>query len=463
MLIEEMDFPPDLVQAKSLLEKIQELLFNSLQEIKNLFNGMVKCSYGKEFREFVEKNYVWAKYKCFDLQFFHLRFDRVKELKVLVLRREFLYFLIGVLTGTIIGYTATLKRNPQRHMHSMKAVVCHNFLGVRGVTLIEDAEMPTILRPNDLLIQVKAASLNEVDLLICSGYSKTYRRLLNSGRQRDLPVTLGRASAGVIVDIGPNVVNFDIGDKVFLSVPSWATGTMSEYVSVSENQVAKMPKNLSFEACATFPYSGCIAWNALKNVIIKEKFAKGKRILVLEGSTSIGCILIQLIKVWGSYVVTTGKKETSPILKALGADEVIDVDEHDLLKELDLQDKFDAIFHTGGVILQRNILKKHLSYYGSYISTVPEYLISDHLGSVCGSIFSACVNLCLFVQFIFGLNGNWKEGSKINTAYLQSLQKLADMNQLQPILDRVYGLDSIDQALTHITEGNTIGSTVIKF
>ena len=93
-----------------------------------------------------------------------------------------------------------------------------------------------------------------------------------------MPVTIGRDCAGIVVDIGQRVVDFDIGDEVFLAVPSWAPGTMAEYVVVPETQVAKKPKLVTFEACASLPYSGCIAWNTLvNNSVIKEGNAKGKR------------------------------------------------------------------------------------------------------------------------------------------------------------------------------------------
>lgn len=89
---------------------------------------------------------------------------------------------------------------------------------------------------------------------------------------------MGRDCSGIVTDIGRNVIDFDIGDKVFLAVPSWSIGTMSEYIVVPETRVFKMPKNLPFEASASLPYSGCIALDALINhSVIKEGNASGKR------------------------------------------------------------------------------------------------------------------------------------------------------------------------------------------
>lgn len=94
----------------------------------------------------------------------------------------------------------------------------------------------------------------------------------------DLPIQLGRDCAGFVIDIGRGVVSFDVGDEVYLAVPSWAPGTMAEYIVVPENMVWRRPKLVSFEAAASLPYSGCLAWDALVNrTVIEEGNAMGRR------------------------------------------------------------------------------------------------------------------------------------------------------------------------------------------
>lgn len=97
-------------------------------------------------------------------------------------------------------------------------------------------------------------------------------------RHKEIPVILGRDCSGIVIDIGQSVINFDIGDEVFLAVPSWAPGTMAEYIVVPETQAVKRPKRCTYEIAASIPYSGCIAWDALVNKsVIKEGNAKGQR------------------------------------------------------------------------------------------------------------------------------------------------------------------------------------------
>lgn len=383
-----------------------------------------------------------------------------------VSKRELAFCLSGLIIGTLLGYyIGTNWGYSIRHMHHIKAVICHQYIGIEGVSMMEDSEMPMIQRPNELLIQVKAASVNIVDAKICYGYSKYYRRLLNSGRYRELPVTLGRDCTGTVVCIGQSVINFDIGDEVFLAVPSWAPGTMAEYIIVPETQVVKRPKLCSFELSASLPYNGCLAWDALINrSTIREGNAKGKRVLIYGGTTPIGCVLSQLIKLWGGHVCTICRPNGIAMSKALGADDVITLNGSSLEKELQLYDKYDAIFYTGGLPIDERILKQRLMPNGSYVCTIPEGLTSDSLGFICGSIFAGWVRLKLLIQYLFGLNmQQWIEGSKLNVTYLQALSDLADAQQLQMVVDRVYGPHNIEQAMQHILDPDALGSTIITF
>lgn len=405
-------------------------------------------------------------YHALQINFTHFSQQLVTVCANEVTRREIIFCLAGITIGTLIGYCIGKNWGHYTyHMHHIQAIICHRYIGIEGASVIDDAEMPMIQKSNDILIQVKAASVNVVDAKICNGYSKTYRRLLNSGRHKDIPVILGRDCAGLIVDIGRSVINFDIGDEVFLAVPSWAPGTMAEYVVIPETQVAKRPKRCSYESATSIPYNGCIAWDALVNKsVIEEGNAKGQMVLIYGGNTPVGHILIQLVKLWGGYVVTVCSENAVPVMSALGADEVISFNKSDIEKELELHDKFNAIFYTGGIPIESHELKKCLHPHGSYVSTVPEYLVSDSLGFISGSIFGAYVRFKLFVQYVFGFNTHhWKEGYKINAEYLQALSDLIDADQIQPVIDRVFTPHHIEDALRHILEPDAIGSTIIKF
>lgn len=154
--------------------------------------------------------------------------------------------------------------------------------------------------------------------------------------------------------------------------------------------------------------------------------------------------------------------------------------------------RFDAIFYTdNNEPFEERILKNYLKPNGSYVSTVPEQLTSDSLGFICETIFAGCVRIrllaqvrsnplmCLIIsatkqivhtktrfplQYIFGFNMHqWKEGAKLNVAYLQALCDLVDAKQLQPVVGGVYTLNGFERALSQVLDPNSLGSTIITF
>lgn len=258
---------------------------------------------------------------------------------------------------------------------------------------------------------------------------------------------------------------FDLGDEVFLAVPSWAPGTMSEYIVVPETQIVKRPKHLHFVVSAALPYNGCLAWDALVNrSVIKKGNAKGKRVLICGGNTPAGFILIQLVKLWGGHVTTICRQQVVCIMKSLKVNEVIVSDTTDVMKELQLHDKFHAIFYTGGEPMNEHALRKHLKAFGTYTSTAPERLMSDSLGLICGCLFAGYIRIKLLFQYVFGFNVNHlAEDSKINATYLEALCEIINADELQVVMDKVYRPHNIKQALQHVLDPDATGSTIIIF
>ncbi|XP_011311493.1 reticulon-4-interacting protein 1, mitochondrial isoform X2 [Fopius arisanus] len=381
-----------------------------------------------------------------------------------VSRRDIAFCALGITIGTLIGYNIGLNwRQTSKRTQYMKAIICHHYVGIEGVAVIDDAELPIIQRSNEVLIQVKAASVNPVDVKICSGYSKYYRRIFNHGN--DLPIVLGRDCSGVVIDIGQDVMGLDIGDEVFLSTPSWGVGTMAEYIVVTEKRVAKKPKRITFEASASLPYAGCIAWDSLVNKSpVEEGNAKGKRFLVYGGSTPVGCILIQLIKLWGGYVSVICRADAVKVIKALGGDDIISVENSDIEMELELRNRYHAVFHTSQEPIDIRILKKRVISYGSFVSTLPEPLISDSLGFFLGNLFAAHLRVKLLFQYIFGIDCYlYNDGAKIKSSTLEIIRELVDADKLQSVVCAAFRPNYAEQALQHVSGLNAIGSTIIKF
>ncbi|KAG8041818.1 hypothetical protein G9C98_007122 [Cotesia typhae] len=415
------------IETASIAQQAYQLVFSWLTECQRMLQNVCSDQYSQHIKDlgsFTASLYHRA-YDNIHFGYYSARInfrDFYRQLGGLqssdVSKRDVAFCTIGLAIGIFIGYNVGLNwKQKVKRIHYMKAIICHHYAGVEGVSLIDDAEVPSIQRSNELLIQVKAASVNIVDAKICSGYSKAYRRILNSGQQKELPVVLGRDCAGIVVEIGQSVLGFDVGDEVFLAVPSWASGTMSEYLVVTENLVAKKPKLINFDASACLPYSGLIC-----------------------------------------------KLESAKVIKALGADDIIPSNDCDIYKELELHDKYHAIFYTEDHPIDYRGLKRQLMPYGSFVSTVPEHLASDSFGFVSGSLFAGCVRIKLLVQYVFGSNINqWNEGSKIKQSYLETLRELVDADQLQSVVCAAFRPNHIEQALQHVLDPDAIGSTIIKF
>jgi len=146
----------------------------------------------------------------------------------------------------------------------------------------------------DVLIEVKAASINPIDNGIISGMLKGRLSIY-------LPATLGYDVSGIVVEKGVGVTSFEKGDEVYARVPQEKMGTLAEYVAVKSEAVSKKPENISFEAAAGLPLAGLTALQSLEAVGIK----KNDKVFIQAGSGGVGSFAVQLAKWKGARVIGT--------------------------------------------------------------------------------------------------------------------------------------------------------------
>ncbi|WP_416435132.1 NADP-dependent oxidoreductase [Priestia megaterium] len=212
-------------------------------------------------------------------------------------------------------------------------------IGIReygGVGILEEITIPTpSLEPDDVLIEVKAASVNPVDWKIREGK-------LQHTISYDLPLFLGWDVAGIVKKVGSNVNSFKIGDEVYSYTDINKQGSYADEVIVKESLVAYKPKNLTFVEAASIPLVGLTAWQALIDFAnIKE----GQKVLIHAGSGGIGTIALQIAKNVGAIVATTTSEKNTDFVKSLGADLVVNYDKEDFTKVLS---NYDVVFDTLG-------------------------------------------------------------------------------------------------------------------
>jgi NADPH:quinone reductase-like Zn-dependent oxidoreductase len=231
----------------------------------------------------------------------------------------------------------------------MKAIQYKDF-GNSDVIALVEVPKPTIQTPDDILIQVKAASVNPLDFKIRMGYMQKMRPV-------QLPFTPGLDAAGIVVAVGENVESFKIGDEV---IAITMANAYAEYVIANPNFVSFKPQNISFEEATAF----AVNIGTAESILFAEgKLQAGQKVLIQGAAGAVGATMVQMAKHAGLYVVATASGQGIDLVKSLGADEVIDYKTQDvtmLVKDVDLvadcaggpsQDKLFEVIKKGGKLL----------------------------------------------------------------------------------------------------------------
>lgn len=233
----------------------------------------------------------------------------------------------------------------------MKAIVINQY-GSADELVEQEVPLPEI-KDNQVLVELKATSINPVDWKMREGYLKEMLPY-------EFPIILGWDAAGIVKEIGKKVTAFQPGDKVFTRPKTNPTGTYAEYVAVEEDLVCSLPKNCSFNEAAAVPLTGQTAWVALVEI---SRIKKGDRVLIHGGSGGVGHLAIQIAKHLGAYVATTASGKNEEFVKSLGADEFINYKEQDfetLLSDYDIvldtqggetQEKSFSVLKRGGTLV----------------------------------------------------------------------------------------------------------------
>lgn len=214
---------------------------------------------------------------------------------------------------------------------SMRAARQSEWGGPDKLELVE-IERPQPL-PTEVLVRVKAAGINPVDVFTREG--KAYMRALH------LPHIPGWDVSGVVEAVGYGVTRFRPGDEVF-GMPWFPreAGAYAEYVSAPARHFALKPSFLSHEAAAGLPLAGLTAWQMLVEV---ARVKAGDRVLVSAGAGGAGHLTIQIAKALGAHVTATARREKHTFLRELGADDVFDytaADPAETIRDMDIVIEF---------------------------------------------------------------------------------------------------------------------------
>jgi NADPH:quinone reductase len=201
----------------------------------------------------------------------------------------------------------------------MRAVAYKTPQPISAETSLIDVELPMPeARGHDLLVEIKAVSVNPVDVKVRA----------HSAPPADELKVLGWDAAGVVKAIGPDVTLFRPGDEVFYSGVISRPGTNAEFHLVDERIVGTKPKSLDFAAAAALPLTSITAYEALFDRLKVQDAVSGaaRSILVIGGAGGVGSITIQIARALTDLTViaTASRQETQDWVKELGAHHVVD-------------------------------------------------------------------------------------------------------------------------------------------
>ncbi len=341
----------------------------------------------------------------------------------------------------------------------MRAIEFNAYGAASEVLEIAEAQPPGPPDAHEVLIAVKAASVNPVDCAIRGGYGKEVFRSKGQVGSGEFPIRLGRDAAGVVEAVGSSVRAFRPGDRVF-TAPTGAA--MAELIKVDADEVALAPANLDFIEAASIPFVAMTAWNALvKQSGLSSMNTLGKRVIIARGAGGVGSFAIQLMKAWGAWVATTCSTDNIDFVRDLGADMVVDYRRQRVAEVLH---GYDAVLN-GTFDLEEDLLSAlKTSSNASYITiTSPKVRLADEFGLVEG-FRRADAMLARIQEAQQRLGRRYLWGfMKPDGAALGEVAALIAAGKIRPIIDRVYPATDIAAAHEYCESGKVRGKVVIKF
>jgi NADPH:quinone reductase-like Zn-dependent oxidoreductase len=322
------------------------------------------------------------------------------------------------------------------HQATMKAAVRDRY-GSPDVLTVCEIDIPRPA-PDQVLVRVHAASVNAADWHIMRGRPVVARPMMG-GVRRPTPGPLGTDVAGVVEAVGSEVTQLAKGDEVFGSV----AGGFAEYV-VGRVFVRK-PANLGFEEAAAIPVAACTALQAVRD---KGELKAGQRVLVNGAGGGVGSYSVQIARALGAgHITATSRAENFDMLRALGADDVIDYTREDFTRS---PRRFDLIVDLGGT-RSLGATRRALSAHGTLV------IVGGSKSSlaVVSRMAAAAIRSKLLGQRMVAFTAS------ITKTDLQTLSELAEQGQLRTVVDSRYTLSAIGDALRRVGSGRAGGKVVV--
>lgn len=290
-------------------------------------------------------------------------------------------------------------------------------------------------KDNEVLVKIHATAATSGDCRLRKADPFAVRFFFGLFKPRK--AVLGGVLSGQIEAVGKNVQRFQVGDSVFGSAVDF--GAYAEYICLPENGALTIkPDNISHEEAAALPFGGTTALHFLQ----KANIQPGQKVLIYGASGAIGTAAVQIAKYFGAEVTGVCSAANLDMVKALGADKVMDYTQTDFAKT---GEQYDVIYET--------------------VNKAPVSSCNAALKQRGTLILGAAMLPAMLQGTWLSLTSQKKviSGVSFGTVALVSfLQQMVEAGKLRAVIDRTYPLAQIAEAHGYVDKGHKKGNVIIR-
>lgn len=320
---------------------------------------------------------------------------------------------------------------------AMKAIVQDRY-GSSGVLALRDLDVPEI-GDDGVLVQVRASSVNAMEWHLIRG--RPYFMRVTTGLRAPKQAVPGTDVAGVVAAVGQSVTELRPGDEVFGA----RSGAYAEYVAGRVRNFVPKPANLTFEQAAAIPVAAITALQAVRD---KGQVKAGQRVLILGAGGGVGSFAVQIAKAYGAAVTAATSTGNLDMVRAIGADEVIDYTRENATRS---GRRYDVILDVGGYGSLAD-LGRAVTPGGTVVLVGAGQ--ASMLGIVAGFVGARLRSRLRGQRMVSFL-------ASITRDDLLLVADLAGAGKIAPVIDRTYPLREAAEAVRYVETGQARGKVVI--
>ena len=304
--------------------------------------------------------------------------------------------------------------------------------------------------PDDVLIDIHAASLNPIDFKLVHG------NLRRVSKYR-LPRPFGFDASGIVTSTGARALRFKPGDAVYVRASRETIGTFAEQIELPEKFIALKPVAISHAQAAALPLVGLTTLQGFARVGAKA----GQRILIHAGAGGIGTFAVQYARHLGLHVTTTTSSKNAEFVRSLGADRVIAYDRENYLEA---GGDYDIVYDTLGGAFTVDAFKV-VKRGGAVISLSGppdrDFARREGAGWLVGVAVWLMSRKVYAASAAAGATYCWFF-TEPSGDQLREIAGLVESGAIKPVIDREFAFEQLPAALTYLEAGRARGKVVLK-